>query len=50
MRVIPFEPVLKAVLPSRLRWYAEARFLGPLLKRHAALTGVKNLRVAAGLS
>jgi hypothetical protein len=28
----------------------EPRFLGPLLERHAALTDVKNLRVAAGLS
>lgn len=63
----PFEPVLKGVLPSRLRWFVEApltggrgdatlvsalpfwsprlrfdaRFLGPLLERHAALTELK---------
>ena len=71
---VPFEPVLKGVLPSRLRWYVEApltgghgdatrvsalplwsprlrfdaRFLGPLLERYAALTELKTFRVAAG--
>ena len=71
---VPFEPVLRGVLPSRLRWYVEApltgghgdatrvsalplwsprlrfdaRFLGPLLERHAAMTELKTFESARG--
>jgi sulfide:quinone oxidoreductase len=71
---VPFEPVLKGILPSRLRWYVEApltgghgdatrvsalplwaprvrfeaRFLGPLLERHAALTDLKTFESPRG--
>jgi sulfide:quinone oxidoreductase len=71
---VPFEPVLRGVLPSRLRWYVEApltgghgdatrvsalplwsprlrfdaRFLGPLLQRHAAMTELKTCESPRG--